>query len=74
MEGIEVLRGLENLEDLELKYPKGGAFGYRYVSIWPTEIMKEYVLRQRAKNPLISWNGEDEMIVGIGANRFPKIR
>ena len=67
LEGIEVLRGLENLEGLELKSPKGGAFGYRFVRTWPTVMMKEYVLRQTAKNPLIDWNGEDGMIVGSRA-------
>ena len=40
------------MRELDFKCPKGGAFGYRYVRVWPMEIMKEYVLRPTAKNPL----------------------
>jgi hypothetical protein len=67
VEGIEVLRGLQNLEELEFTCPKGGETGLNYMSIWLTHMIEEYVLRQRAENPLIDWKGRDDIIVRSSA-------
>jgi hypothetical protein len=38
------------------------------------EIVKEYVLRPTAKNPLTNCNGEHDMVVGVVSPLFPNIR
>jgi hypothetical protein len=62
IEGIEVLRGLQNLEELELRSLRDGLIPEHDVGHLPTDLMKEYVLRQRARNPLIDWKGRDGII------------
>jgi hypothetical protein len=61
-EGIEVLRGLQNLEELELRCLRDGIIPYHDVIHLPTDLMREYVLRQRAINPLTDWEGRDGII------------
>lgn len=60
-EALDVLRGLEALDHLELKYMKGGEFddGRRYITNVPEEEIEKYVLGKNESNPLVGWVAQD---------------
>lgn len=52
-QAIDVIRELDQLEEVDLKYPNGGRYGYR--SGWadfPEQEVRQYLLKQSSENPL----------------------